>query len=136
MPDYVASALFVYTEEGAAYIEPLQQNSLGVTITAVAYETLQQNPADSFRDIDHVVVCGPLESHKEIARYAMEHDFSLGFIKLLLQLMISLDRIRMTTLPITDIATKLPYFTTELLNLGLQLRNEGQQSQILNGRRF
>jgi len=82
VPDYVASALFVYTEEGTAYIEPLQQNSLGVTITAVAYETLQQNPADSFRDIDHVVVCGTLESHKEIARYAMEHDFSLGFIAL------------------------------------------------------
>ena len=82
MPDYVASALFVYTEEGTVYIEPLQQNSLGVTITAVAYETLQQNPVDSFRDIDHVVVCGPLESHKEIARYAMEHDFSLGFIPL------------------------------------------------------
>ena len=63
-------------------------------------------------------------------------DFSLRSIKLLLQLMISLDHIRMTTLPITDIATKLPYFTTELLNLDLQLRNEGQQSRILNGRRF
>ena len=82
MPDYVASALFVYTEEGAAYIEPLQQNSLGVTITAVAYETLQQNPADSFRDIDHVVVCGTTESHKEITRYAMEYNFSLGVIAL------------------------------------------------------
>jgi uncharacterized hydrophobic protein (TIGR00271 family) len=82
VPDYVTSALFVYTEEGTAYIEPLQQNSMGVAITAVAYETLQQNPVDSFRGIDHVVVCGTLESHTEIARYAMEHNFSLGFIAL------------------------------------------------------
>ena len=55
-------------------------------------------------------------------------DFGLGFIKFLLQLLISLDRIRMTTLPIADIATKLLDFTTELGHLRLQIDNEASKS--------
>jgi len=82
VPDYVASALFVYTEEGSAFIDPLQQNSLGVTVTAVAFETLQQNPANTLREANHIVIAGTLDFHKEIAQYALEYDFSLGIIPL------------------------------------------------------
>jgi len=82
MPEYVAAALFVYTEESASFIGPLRQNSLGVNVTPVAYQDLQQDPAGSFKDTEHVVISGNMRFLKEMVRFALEYNFSLGLLPL------------------------------------------------------
>ncbi|KPK25111.1 MAG: hypothetical protein AMJ61_12865, partial [Desulfobacterales bacterium SG8_35_2] len=83
MPDYVASALFVYTEEGSSFIEPLQHNPHGTIITPVAYEALQKDVANILQDASHVVMSGSMGFLKEMVRFAIEYGFSIGLIPLL-----------------------------------------------------
>ena len=85
MDNYVDSALFVYTDEGASYIEPLEQNSMGTAVTPVPYETVQQNPDEYLQHHDHIVLSGSIAFLKEMANYAMEYNFSIGFIPLIKQ---------------------------------------------------
>ena len=66
MAEYVASALFVYTDNTKHLIEPLQNNSSGTRITSVAFETLMQTPQKQLEGVDHVVVAGALAVIKEI----------------------------------------------------------------------
>jgi uncharacterized hydrophobic protein (TIGR00271 family) len=80
MAEYVASALFVYTDNTKHLIEPLQNNSSGTRITSVAFETLMQTPQKQLEGVDHVVVAGALAVIKEILRLAMKHHFSIGII--------------------------------------------------------
>ena len=82
MSDHVASALFVFTEESASFVDPLQKNSLGVSVTPVAYKTLRQNPAVILQEADHVVLSGNMAFLKEMVRYSLEYDFSIGLIPL------------------------------------------------------
>ena len=82
MPEYVASALFVYTEESTSSVASLKQNPFGTTLSPVAFETLQQNPAKFLRDADHVVISGSMDFLKEMVRYAIEYDFSIGLVTL------------------------------------------------------
>lgn len=82
MPEYVESALFVYTNEGAAYIDALQQNPHGVTVTPVAHEALKQNPDETLRGKKHVVLSGSMNFFKEMVQYSLEYDFSIGLIPL------------------------------------------------------
>ena len=82
MADHVASAVFVFTKESASFLETLQKNSLGVSVTPVAYETVQQNPADVLRGADHVVISGNMAFLKEMVQHSLEHEFSIGLIPL------------------------------------------------------
>lgn len=82
LPEYVASVLYVYTEEGTSSVEPLQQNLPGVAVTPVAYEALKQNPASFLETADHVVISGGMIFLKEMIRFSLEYDFSIGLIPL------------------------------------------------------
>jgi len=82
LADHVASALFVFTEESASLADPLQKNSLGVSVTPVAYENVRQNPADVLGGADRVVISGNMAFLKEMVRHSLEHDFSIGLIPL------------------------------------------------------
>jgi uncharacterized hydrophobic protein (TIGR00271 family) len=81
LPNYVDSALFVYTDESVSHIELLKKNSLGVTVTAVSYESLKQNIA-TLQNTDHVVISGSISFLKRMFHYAMAYDFSIGIIPL------------------------------------------------------
>ena len=83
MPDYVKSALFVYTEESSSFIEPLQQNPYGTTIKPVAYEALQKDAVNILHEASHVVMSGSMTFLKEMVHFAIEYRFSLGLIPLL-----------------------------------------------------
>jgi len=85
MPDYFPSALFIYTEEGMAFAEPLRDNSLGARVDSVSYETLKKDPAAALKDVNHVVISGNLEFLKEMIRYSLEYNFSVGFMPLPMQ---------------------------------------------------
>lgn len=82
MAEYVASALYVFTHEGTPFVEPLQRNVLGVSVTPVSYETLRQNSVNILREADHVVISGNMAFLKEMIRFSLEHDFSIGLIPL------------------------------------------------------
>ena len=81
MPDYVDSALFVYSDESTTFLEPLQENNQGVVITPLSYEALQQN-IDVVKNMDHVVVSGDIAFLKQMFHYAMAYDFSIGILPL------------------------------------------------------
>lgn len=81
MPDYVDSALFVYTEESAGYIDLLENNPQGVRVSSVSYEAITQN-ITSLQQADHVVIAGDLNYLKWMFHYAMAYDFSIGLIPL------------------------------------------------------
>ena len=53
MPEYVASALFVHTDDTKHLIDPVQKNSAGTRITTVAFDVLVQTPQTQ---LDLVVV--------------------------------------------------------------------------------
>jgi len=81
MPDYVDSALFVYTDESASYLETLQENTQGVAVTPLTYKALKQNIA-TLQPADHVVISGDISFLKRMFHYAMAYDFSIGIIPL------------------------------------------------------
>jgi uncharacterized hydrophobic protein (TIGR00271 family) len=80
MAEYVASALFVYTDDTKHLIKSLQNNSWGTHITAVAFKALTQEPQEHLEGVDHVVVAGPLDVIKEILSLAMKYHFSIGIL--------------------------------------------------------
>ena len=80
MVEYVAAALFVYTEDTKHLIDPVQNNSAGTRISPVAFEALIQSPQVQLKGVEHVVVAGSLDVIKEILRLAMKHHFSIGII--------------------------------------------------------
>ena len=80
MDEYVGDALFVYTDDTKHLIDPVQNNSAGTRITAVAFDTLVQSPQTQIEGVDHVVVAGSLEVIKEILRLSMKYPFSIGII--------------------------------------------------------
>ena len=82
MSGYFSSVLFVHTDEALAFVEPLQANSVGSAVTPVPFEVLSENPADTLKNVDHVVLAGDISFLKEMIRYSLEFHFSLGFIPL------------------------------------------------------
>jgi uncharacterized hydrophobic protein (TIGR00271 family) len=80
MAEYVASALFVYTDDTKHLTKQLQNNSLGTRITTVAFKALTQAPQEHLDGVGHVVVAGSLDAIKEILRLSMKYQFSLGII--------------------------------------------------------
>ena len=80
MAEYVASALFVYTDDTKYLTKPLQNHSSGTRITSVAFDSLMQTPQEQLEGVDHVVVAGPLDAIKEILRLAIKYHFSIGII--------------------------------------------------------
>ena len=71
MTEYVTSALFVYIDDTAHLIKPLQNNSSETRITPVAFDALMQTPHKYVEGVDHVVVAGPLDVIKAVLRLAI-----------------------------------------------------------------
>lgn len=82
MADFVASALFVYSEAGKDYLEKLTENPHGVSISPVSIEELRENSAVLLKDTAHVVIAAELLIIKEVMRLGLEYGFSLGFLPL------------------------------------------------------
>ncbi len=80
MTEYVAAALFVHTDDTRHLIDPLQNNSSGSRITAVAFDDLMQTPQKQLEGVDHVVVAGSLEVIKSILRLSQKYRFNIGII--------------------------------------------------------
>ena len=51
MAEYVAAALFVYTDDTKYLIDPVQNNSARTRITAVAFEAFMQTRRHSWRGL-------------------------------------------------------------------------------------
>ena len=72
----------MFNEESASYADLLQQNPCGVTVTPIAFATLQENPSEFLKETDHVVISGNMSMLKKTISYALEYDFSIGLITL------------------------------------------------------
>lgn len=107
MPEFVSSALFVYTSESSDVVDTLQENSHGVDITVLACDELLRDPGRVLRDISHVVVSGGMIEIKAVLGLAREHKFSVGIVPLPSQR----DLVR---------AYALPARTTDAIELALQ----------------
>jgi len=82
MPGYVESALFIYSDEGRLFKESIVQNPHGTAVRTVHIDELRLRTLEVLRDVNHVVVSAELAVIKEVMRYAMQHEFSLGFLPL------------------------------------------------------
>ena len=82
MTGYVASALFIYSQESDQLLDRLRGNTFGAEITPVEFTVFQQDPTTLLRGVEHVIVSGSLEEIKTVIGHAMQHDFSVGIIPL------------------------------------------------------
>ena len=82
MAKHLASALFIFSEEGRDYIEQVRDNPHGTQITSVSIETLLANETEYLQTCGHVVVCGSLDVIKKVMSFGMEYNFSIGFVPL------------------------------------------------------
>ncbi len=82
----VSSALFIYAKEGESFVADITQNSHGTIITTIPIEHIPGSENKYLKDCKHVVVCAPTDGIKQVMRWAMEYQFSLGFIPLASQL--------------------------------------------------
>lgn len=82
MTGYVSSAVFVYTQESEHLLEHLRSNSCGTRITAIEFDTFDQDPQALPEGVGHVVVAGSLDVIKAVIGHAMKHGFSLGIVPL------------------------------------------------------
>jgi uncharacterized hydrophobic protein (TIGR00271 family) len=80
MTDHVTAALFVYTDNTSHVIERMEDNPFGTRITAIAFDTLIQEPETLLKNVDHVVVAGSLTVLKAVLHLAMEYHFSVGIL--------------------------------------------------------
>jgi len=80
MEGYVDSALYIYSKEGAGYVEVIANNPFGVNITAVSIEEFRENQEEFLRDVHHVIISGDLDAIKWLFSLAMEYGFSVGLI--------------------------------------------------------
>jgi len=85
MPDYVASALFVYSGDGKLFLDEMANNPYDSSVFPVSVEELRENPAGLLKDVSRVVVSADLFIIKEVMMLAMEYGFSLGFLPLVRQ---------------------------------------------------
>ncbi len=82
MPEYVASALLICSQDNDQLIDRVQRNAFGVQITPVIFDAFEQNPAAALKGVGHVVVSGSFDEIKTLIGHAMKYDFSLGIIPL------------------------------------------------------
>lgn len=82
MAKHLASALFIFSEEGRDYIEQARDNPHGTQIKSVSIETLLANETEYLQTCGHVVVCGSLDIIKKVMSFGMEYNFSIGFVPL------------------------------------------------------
>ena len=66
MTGYVPSAVFVYTQESENLLEHLRSNGSGTRITAVEFDTFEQDPDAMPEGVGHVVVAGSLDVIKAV----------------------------------------------------------------------
>ena len=82
MTNHVSSALFIYSEEGQEFAAKIAENSHGIDITPVPISVILDSENEYLQNCRHVVVCGPITVIKKVMQWAMEYQFSLGFIPL------------------------------------------------------
>jgi uncharacterized hydrophobic protein (TIGR00271 family) len=82
LPKYYSTALFIYTEEGAVFVDPILANSTVSAVTPLHIDTFRQHSADALKDAEHVVISGDLKFIKEMVSYSLEYHFSIGILPL------------------------------------------------------
>ncbi len=80
MDGYVKSALFVYTDSGHNYLDAIENNDHGTTVTSVSLEDMRKDPDAVLSDQQHVVIAAGIREIKEIITIALKYDCSFGLL--------------------------------------------------------
>lgn len=88
MTEHVPSALLIYSEEGKDYVTPVLNNPFDVEISAVQIDQLNGDDLAFWNTFNHIVVCGSIDTIKEVIGLAVKYDMSLGIIPLKSQSML------------------------------------------------
>lgn len=80
MNQYVSDALFVHTTDTADLLDRLQNHVSQAAITPVMIDALMADPQKMLTGVDHVVVCGTLETIRAVAKLAARTGFSVGVV--------------------------------------------------------
>jgi uncharacterized hydrophobic protein (TIGR00271 family) len=80
--EYVTAALFVYSEAGEPFREPLRNNPFGASVDCLPYAEFHSDPASHAKAGDHLLIAAPLAQVKFLLEYAERCDISVGIIPL------------------------------------------------------
>lgn len=82
MVGYVDSALFIYSEAGEIYLNPVSQNPQNVAISAVPIAEFRLAPETFIERSSHLVVSAELGVIKEVIKQALGLNVSIGLLPL------------------------------------------------------
>ena len=80
MKQYVSDALFVHTTDTAHLLDRLKNHVSQAAITPVMIDALMADPQKMLTGVDHVVVCGTLETIRAVVKLAARTGFSVGVV--------------------------------------------------------
>ena len=80
MKQYVSDALFVHTTDTTHLLDRLQNHVSQAAITPVMIDALMADPQKMLTGVDHVVVCGSLETIRAVLKLAGRTGFSVGVV--------------------------------------------------------
>jgi uncharacterized hydrophobic protein (TIGR00271 family) len=121
MADYVASALFVHTEDTAYIADLLKKHPCGAVITPITFERVMSDPHGMLKGVAHIVTSGPLEAVKGMLELAAATGVSIGLVPTESQK--NLRRLY-----------KLPRSVEEAVDLALQTEPKAMDLLLCNGR--
>ena len=73
---------FIYSEESAGLLELVSKHSSDVVIQPSLLDDFLQNPETIIRNVEHIVVSGPMAGLKSAIKIATEHELSIGILPL------------------------------------------------------
>lgn len=82
MAEYVSAALFVYADESADFVGPLEHNPFGVAVRGVSIAELQNDPEAVLDGYSHVVVSGAMAVIRAVLELAIRFELGVGILPL------------------------------------------------------
>lgn len=73
---------FIYSEESAGLLEPVSKHFPEAIIQSSLIDDFLHNPETIIRNLDHIVVSGPMAGLKSVIRIAIAHELSIGILPL------------------------------------------------------
>ena len=73
---------FIYSEESAGLLEPVSKHLPEAIIQSSLIDDFLQAPETITRNLDHIVVSGPMAGLKAVIRIAIAHELSIGILPL------------------------------------------------------
>ncbi len=73
-------ALFLYDINGEELIEAVKNNPFGVAITAITFKEFTKAPEKHIAGTSHVIISGDILSIKQLFKFAVQYQFSIGII--------------------------------------------------------